>query len=181
MAVNESAPRKSTGRPGSAGSRAAVLGAQRRHRVHREPRDRRRGGWGAAGVKVLVAAVAAWSPGALSMAAGEYVSVSSQADTERAELERERIELRDEPDDEEDELAAIYVGRGLEPALARTVGATADGTQRARGARARRARPAADFAARPLQARAGVRGARSPSAPACLCSRSRSRPRQECP
>jgi VIT1/CCC1 family predicted Fe2+/Mn2+ transporter len=55
------------------------------------------------------------------MAAGEYVSVSSQADTERADLMLERKELATQPKAEEEELAAIYVGRGLEPALARTV------------------------------------------------------------
>ena len=70
---------------------------------------------------ILIAGIAGLVAGALSMAAGEYVSVSSQADTERADLERERIELATQPEAEEDELAAIYVGRGLEPALARTV------------------------------------------------------------
>ena len=70
---------------------------------------------------VLVAGIAGLVAGALSMAAGEYVSVSSQADTERADLARERSELRQQPAAEEDELAAIYVQRGLETALARTV------------------------------------------------------------
>jgi vacuolar iron transporter family protein len=70
---------------------------------------------------VLVAGIAGLVAGALSMAAGEYVSVSSQADTERADLERERSELRQQPVAEEDELAAIYVQRGLETSLARTV------------------------------------------------------------
>jgi VIT1/CCC1 family predicted Fe2+/Mn2+ transporter len=70
---------------------------------------------------VLVAGVAGLVAGALSMAAGEYVSVSSQADTEQADLARERRELAAAPDSEEDELAAIYVGRGLDPVLARTV------------------------------------------------------------
>jgi VIT1/CCC1 family predicted Fe2+/Mn2+ transporter len=70
---------------------------------------------------VLVAGVAGMVAGALSMAAGEYVSVSSQADSERAELARERYELTTAPDAEEDELAAIYVGRGVEPVVARTV------------------------------------------------------------
>jgi VIT1/CCC1 family predicted Fe2+/Mn2+ transporter len=55
------------------------------------------------------------------MAAGEYVSVSSQADTERADLDRERRELATQPAAEEDELAAIYVRRGLERDLARRV------------------------------------------------------------
>ena len=55
------------------------------------------------------------------MAAGEYVSVSSQADTENADLARERHELATEPEAELEELTGIYVGRGLEPALARQV------------------------------------------------------------
>jgi VIT1/CCC1 family predicted Fe2+/Mn2+ transporter len=59
--------------------------------------------------------------GALSMAAGEYVSVSSQADTERADLAREERELAADPRAEEDELTAIYVGRGLDRDLARQV------------------------------------------------------------
>ncbi len=57
----------------------------------------------------------------MSMAAGEYVSVSSQSDTERADLERERIELATQPEQEHAELAAIYVGRGLDQALAASV------------------------------------------------------------
>jgi VIT1/CCC1 family predicted Fe2+/Mn2+ transporter len=57
----------------------------------------------------------------MSMAAGEYVSVHSQADTERADLERERGELRADDKGEHQELTAIYVGRGLEPALAKQV------------------------------------------------------------
>ena len=55
------------------------------------------------------------------MAAGEYVSVHSQADTERAELERERTELKADDEGEHRELTAIYVGRGLDPALAKQV------------------------------------------------------------
>src|SRR5512145_2355747 len=70
---------------------------------------------------ILVAGVAGLVAGALSMAAGEYVSVSSQADTERADLDRERRELATQPETEEDELTAIYVGRGVERDLARTV------------------------------------------------------------
>ena len=70
---------------------------------------------------VLLAGIAGLVAGALSMAAGEYVSVSSQADTEGADLERERRELATQPEAEEDELTAIYVRRGLEPNLARTV------------------------------------------------------------
>jgi vacuolar iron transporter family protein len=71
--------------------------------------------------QVLVAGVAGLVAGALSMAAGEYVSVSSQADTEQADLARERTELATQPKAEEDELAGIYVSRGLQPELARTV------------------------------------------------------------
>lgn len=70
---------------------------------------------------VLVAGIAALVAGAMSMAAGEYVSVSSQADGERADLERERHELDSDPAHELDELTSIYVGRGVEPALAREV------------------------------------------------------------
>ena len=71
--------------------------------------------------EILVAGVAGLVAGAMSMAAGEYVSVSSQADTEEADMARERRELAEQPEAELDELAAIYVRRGLEPALARTV------------------------------------------------------------
>jgi len=70
---------------------------------------------------VLVAGVAGLVAGALSMAAGEYVSVSSQADTERADTDRERRELATDPVGEENELTGIYIGRGLEPDLARVV------------------------------------------------------------
>ena len=67
---------------------------------------------------IMLAAVAALVAGALSMAAGEYVSVYSQADTEQADLAREKAELETDWDHEFQELAAIYVSRGLEPALA---------------------------------------------------------------
>lgn len=70
---------------------------------------------------VLIAGVAGLISGALSMAAGEYVSVSSQADVERADLEQERRALDAQPDAERDELAAIYVRRGLAPELAAQV------------------------------------------------------------
>jgi VIT1/CCC1 family predicted Fe2+/Mn2+ transporter len=70
---------------------------------------------------ILVAGVAGLMAGASSMAAGEYVSVSSQADTERADLDRERVELATLPVQEHAELAALYVGRGLDPALATQV------------------------------------------------------------
>jgi len=75
----------------------------------------------AARSEVLVAGTAGLVAGAMSMAAGEYVSVSSQADTERADLERERRELDEDAELERDELAAIYVDRGLEPPLAQQV------------------------------------------------------------
>lgn len=70
---------------------------------------------------VLIAGTAGLVAGAMSMAAGEYVSVHSQADTEKAELERERIEIETDNENEHKELAAIYVGRGLDPALAKQV------------------------------------------------------------
>lgn len=64
---------------------------------------------------ILVAGVAGLVAGAMSMAAGEYVSVSSQADTEHADLDRERAELTSDPDAEHAELSAIYRARGLRP------------------------------------------------------------------
>jgi len=70
---------------------------------------------------VLVAGVAGLVAGAMSMAAGEYVSVSSQADTERADLARERGELATSRPAEQEELAGIYVARGLTPTLASQV------------------------------------------------------------
>jgi len=76
---------------------------------------------GAAPPAILVTAVAGLMAGAMSMAAGEYVSVSSQSDTERADLERERRELADDEPFERAELTGIYVARGLDPALAAQV------------------------------------------------------------
>ena len=70
---------------------------------------------------VLMTGVAGLVAGAMSMAAGEYVSVHSQADTEQADLARERAELDKDRPAEQRELAAIYVGRGLAPALAQQV------------------------------------------------------------
>src|SRR6516165_6619055 len=70
---------------------------------------------------VLLAGVAGLVAGAMSMAAGEYVSVSSQSDTENAELSRESQELKDDPEFEKRELTQIYVSRGVEPHLARQV------------------------------------------------------------
>ncbi|BDW81260.1 membrane protein [Erythrobacter sp. Dej080120_24] len=71
--------------------------------------------------EVLLAGVAGLAAGALSMAAGEYVSVSSQSDTEAADLARERTELATQPEAELAELAGIYEARGLSPDLARQV------------------------------------------------------------
>jgi len=70
---------------------------------------------------VIVAGTAGLVAGAMSMAAGEYVSVHSQSDTENADLERERRELAADPEHELKELAGIYVARGLEPGLAQEV------------------------------------------------------------
>jgi VIT1/CCC1 family predicted Fe2+/Mn2+ transporter len=81
-----------------------VLGVASAHATHRN---------------VLVAGVAGLVAGAMSMAAGEYVSVHSQADTERADLARERIELKADNKGEHKELTAIYVKRGLDPSLAK--------------------------------------------------------------
>ncbi|MBC7473515.1 MAG: VIT family protein [Candidatus Sericytochromatia bacterium] len=67
---------------------------------------------------IMVAGIAALIAGAASMAAGEYVSVSSQLDTEKADIAIERIEILTDPESEKNELAEIYVGRGLERSLA---------------------------------------------------------------
>ncbi len=67
---------------------------------------------------VLLTSVSGLIAGAMSMAAGEFVSVHSQADTENADLARERAELKADPVGEQQELAAVYVGRGLDRALA---------------------------------------------------------------
>jgi vacuolar iron transporter family protein len=70
---------------------------------------------------ILTAAVAGWAAGAMAMAAGEYVSVSSQADSEAADLKREQRALSEQPSEEKAELAHIYEERGLQPKLARQV------------------------------------------------------------
>lgn len=70
---------------------------------------------------LLLTGVAGLVAGAMSMAAGEYVSVHSQADTEQADLARERSELERDPAAEQRELSGIYVQRGLDPSLARQV------------------------------------------------------------
>jgi VIT1/CCC1 family predicted Fe2+/Mn2+ transporter len=76
---------------------------------------------GAARSDVIIAGVAGLVAGAMSMAAGEYVSVSSQSDTEEADLARERQELATDDKAERAELAGIYIARGVEPALAKQV------------------------------------------------------------
>ncbi len=116
------------------------------HRIHRERHRTERVGWLRAAVlgandgivstaslvvgvaaasasrgEVLTAGVAGLVAGAMSMAAGEYVSVSSQADTERADLARERRELVEDVEGERIELASIYMKRGLDPGLAKRV------------------------------------------------------------
>jgi vacuolar iron transporter family protein len=107
---------------------------------------------GAARAEILLAGIAGVAAGALSMAAGEYVSVSSQADTERADLALERTELATDPEAEERELTAIYVQRGLDPALAKTVAHQLTAHD-ALGAHARDELGLVDtLAARPLQA-----------------------------
>ena len=70
---------------------------------------------------ILIAGIAGLVAGSMSMAAGEYVSVHSQADTEEAELNLERTELREDNKGEQKELMAIYVARGLDPSLAKQV------------------------------------------------------------
>ena len=101
---------------------------------------------------IPVAGVAGLVAGAMSMAAGEYVSVSSQSDTERADLDRERKELAADPEYEHAEMAAIYVRRGLDAALASEV-ATQLMAHDALGAHARDELGISDtLAARPVQA-----------------------------
>jgi vacuolar iron transporter family protein len=70
---------------------------------------------------ILITGVAGLVAGSMSMAAGEYVSVSSQSDTEQADIEKERLELATQPEHEHAELAAIYVARGLDTATAKVV------------------------------------------------------------
>lgn len=76
---------------------------------------------GATREAILIAGIAGLAAGAMSMAAGEYVSVKSQADSENAQLELEKWELEEKPDEELKELARIYVHRGLDPDLAKKV------------------------------------------------------------
>ena len=76
---------------------------------------------GANSENIAIAGVAGLVAGAMSMAAGEYISVSSQADTERADLDRERAELAADPEREHAEMTAMYVARGLDHSLASAV------------------------------------------------------------
>jgi VIT1/CCC1 family predicted Fe2+/Mn2+ transporter len=100
---------------------------------------------------VLTAAIAALFAGAMAMAAGEYVSVSSQRDTERADIKQERVELQVHPEVERQELAAIYRSRGLSTELADEV-ADALTASDALGAHARDELGLAAIQARPVQA-----------------------------
>ena len=101
---------------------------------------------------VMVAGVAGLVAGAMSMAAGEYVSVHSQADTEQADLKLERAELKTDDAGEHKELMAIYVARGLDPTLAKQVAAQLMAHD-ALGAHARdELGISASFTARPIQA-----------------------------
>ncbi len=107
---------------------------------------------GAATNAIVIAGVAGLVSGAMSMAAGEYVSVSSQADTERADLTREAKELATNPHQEHEELVSIYIQRGLDRPLASSV-ATQLMTHDALGAHARDELGISDtLAARPVQA-----------------------------
>ena len=102
--------------------------------------------------EILLAGIAALVAGAMSMAAGEYVSVSSQSDTEQADLARERKELKDDPKAEQEELTGIYVRRGLDRELAQWV-ARELMDKDALGAHARDELGISDIsAARPVQA-----------------------------
>ena len=107
---------------------------------------------GASQHNILVTGVAGLVAGAMSMAAGEYVSVYSQADTEKADLSRERSELKQDPAAEQRELMAIYVGRGLEARLAQQVAEQLT-KHDALGAHARDELGISEgFSARPIQA-----------------------------
>lgn len=107
---------------------------------------------GTSRASILVAGVAGLVAGAMSMAAGEYVSVSSQADTEAADLARERRELDTDPEAERAELVGIFEARGLAPSLASEVAAQLT-TRDALGTHAREELGLSELtAARPLQA-----------------------------
>ncbi len=114
---------------------------------------------GASAVTILATGVAGTVAGAMSMAAGEYVSVQTQADTEDADLAMEKRELHEDPHSELEELAAIYRHRGLEPALARQVAEQLTAHD-ALGAHARDELGITDtLRARPLQAALASAGA----------------------
>jgi len=107
---------------------------------------------GASSKSILIAGIAGLVAGAMSMAAGEYVSVSSQADTENADLDRERKELAADPEHEHAEMTAIYVERGLDAGLASEV-ATQLMAHDALGAHGREELGISDtLTARPVQA-----------------------------
>ena len=107
---------------------------------------------GASSHNILIAGIAGMVAGAMSMAAGEYVSVSSQADSERADLARERMELATTPESEHAELTGIYMERGLDKALASQVAAQL-AAHDALGAHARdELGITAELAAQPVQA-----------------------------
>jgi VIT1/CCC1 family predicted Fe2+/Mn2+ transporter len=114
---------------------------------------------------IMIAGVAGLVAGAMSMAAGEYVSVHSQADAEQADLDRERRELETDDQGERRELAAIYVARGLEPAIAATV-ADQLTAHDALGAHARDELGIFEGSTRPIQA--ALASAASFSIGACL-------------
>ncbi|MBN5052485.1 VIT family protein [Stenotrophomonas maltophilia] len=114
---------------------------------------------GASASTILATGVAGTVAGAMSMAAGEYVSVQTQADTENADLAMEKRELHEDPHSELDELTAIYRHRGLEPALARQVAEQLTAHD-ALGAHARDELGITDeLRARPLQAALASAGA----------------------
>jgi VIT1/CCC1 family predicted Fe2+/Mn2+ transporter len=102
-----------------------MVACGRTSRERRNCVDRKSDSWVASAAtpkrEVLLAGVAGLVSGAMSMAAGEYVSVSSQSDTEHADLARETRELMTDPEYEKEELAQIYVARGVSPDLARQV------------------------------------------------------------
>ena len=155
--------RRSRTAPGSPGAPELAAGRrprrQRRHRLHRGPGHQRgqrdRGGRGA----ILTAGVAGLVAGAISMALGEYVSVSSQRDTERALLDKERTELATSPEEELDELTAIYVAKGASEATARPAGDRAHRQGRVRCPRRRGTGHRPGCARQPL-ARGGLLGDR---------------------
>jgi VIT1/CCC1 family predicted Fe2+/Mn2+ transporter len=121
-----------------------ILGVAAAHGTHRN---------------IMVAGIAGLVAGAMSMAAGEYVSVHSQADTEEAELNLERTELKEDNLGEHQELTAIYVARGLDPSLAKQV-ATQLMRHDALGAHARDELGISEtFRARPIQAALASAGA----------------------